>query len=116
MLCIKALLSENADVPTLILDEIDTGVSGDIADQMGNIMQQMAKKIQVLSITHLPQIAVKTAVHYKVFKTEQNNTAETQIKRLTAQERTLEIAQMLSGAKITEAALKNAEALLGEAG
>ena len=113
MLCIKALLSENADVPTLILDEIDTGVSGDIADRMGNIMQQMAEKIQVLSITHLPQIAAKSAVHYKVFKTEQNDTAETQIKRLTAQERKLEIAQMLSGATLTDAAIRNAEALLG---
>ncbi|MDR0873440.1 MAG: DNA repair protein RecN [Prevotellaceae bacterium] len=112
MLCIKSLLSENADVPTLILDEIDTGVSGDIADRMGNIMRKMAEKIQVLSITHLPQIAAKGAVQYKVFKTEQNDVAETQIKRLAPEERVREIAQMLSGAAVTEAAIKNAEALL----
>ncbi len=113
MLCIKALLSDKVDVPTIIFDEIDTGVSGDIADKMGAIMKQMADKIQVISITHLPQIAAKGATQYKVFKSEKNDTTETQIKRLTTQERVMEIAQMLSGSVLSDAAIKNAEVLLG---
>jgi len=112
MLCIKALLSEKEDVPTIIFDEIDTGVSGEIADKMGVIMKKMAEKIQVISITHLPQIAAKGNTQYKVFKSEKGNSAETQIKKLTTHERVLEIAQMLSGSVLSDAAIKNAEVLL----
>ena len=112
MLCIKALLSEKEDVPTIIFDEIDTGVSGEIADKMGVIMKKMAEKIQVISITHLPQIAAKGSAQYKVFKSEKGNSAETQIKKLTTHERVLEIAQMLSGSTLSDAAIKNAEVLL----
>ena len=112
MLCIKALLSEKEDVPTIIFDEIDTGVSGEIADKMGTIMKKMAEKIQVISITHLPQIAAKGSAQYKVFKSEKGNSTETQIKKLTTHERVLEIAQMLSGSAVSNEAIKNAEVLL----
>jgi DNA repair protein RecN (Recombination protein N) len=115
MLCIKALLSEKADVPTIIFDEIDTGVSGDIADKMGTIMKQMGEKIQVISITHLPQIAAKGSVQYKVYKSDIGDKTETQLKRLTQEERVKEIAQMLSGSTLTDAAIRNAEVLLGTA-
>ena len=112
MLCIKALFSEKEDVPTIIFDEIDTGVSGEIADKMGVIMKKMAEKIQVISITHLPQIAAKGNTQYKVFKSEKGDSAETQIKKLTTHERVLEIAQMLSGSAVSNEAIKNAEVLL----
>jgi DNA repair protein RecN (Recombination protein N) len=112
MLCLKSLLSNQNNIPTIIFDEIDTGVSGDIADKMGSIMQEMSKNIQVISITHLPQIAAKGENQYKVYKTETENTTGTQIKQLTQAERITEIAQMLSGTQLTDAAIKNAEVLL----
>jgi DNA repair protein RecN (Recombination protein N) len=114
MLCIKALLSDKIDVPTIIFDEIDTGVSGDIADKMGAIMKQMGKKIQVISITHLPQIAAKGSTQYKVFKSDKGEITETQIKKLSKEERVKEIAQMLSGSELSDAAIKNAEFLLNQ--
>jgi DNA repair protein RecN (Recombination protein N) len=112
MLCIKSLLSNKVGVPTIIFDEIDTGVSGDIADKMGDIMEQMGEKMQVISITHLPQIAAKGSAQYKVFKTENEETTGTQIKKLNNKERITEVAQMLSGATLTDAAIRNAEVLL----
>ncbi len=112
MLSIKSLISESKGLPTLIFDEIDTGVSGEIADKMGIIMQLMGKNIQVISITHLPQIAGKGATHYKVKKRDTATHTVTQIVELTQDERINELAAMLSGSSITEAAISNAKILL----
>ena len=114
MLCLKALLAEHRSLPTLIFDEIDTGVSGEVATQMATIMRSMAQHMQVMAITHLPQIAAKGNVHYKVYKQDAEEHTETQIKRLTHEERVMEIAQVLSGANVTDAALQNARELLKE--
>jgi len=114
MLCIKSLLSKSKGLPTIIFDEIDTGVSGIVADKMGSIMQSISKNIQVVSITHLPQIAVKGNYHYKVYKTDSPTDTQTSIKEITKNLRVTEIAMMLSGSNLTEAALSNARELLGE--
>lgn len=112
MLCIKALLSSAKGLPTIIFDEIDTGVSGEIADRMGRIMKEMSQNIQVISITHLPQIAGKGHHHLKVFKTETERQTISSVKLLSSEERLTEIASMLSGASVSEAALENARLLL----
>jgi DNA repair protein RecN (Recombination protein N) len=112
MLCIKALIADFTNLPTLLLDEIDTGVSGEIAHRMGEIMCNIAQKRQVICITHLPQIASKGSRHYKVSKTEEKNSSITIVKSLSEEERLMEIAWMLSGANLTEAALQNARELL----
>ena len=113
MLCIKAIIAGFTALPTIIFDEIDTGVSGDIADKMGNIMQDLGGKMQVFAITHLPQIAAKGRSHYFVYKEDQNNRTVTCIKQLTPQERIKEIARMLSGASLTDISIANAKELLG---
>ncbi|TCO08884.1 DNA repair protein RecN [Natronoflexus pectinivorans] len=112
MLCIKSLLSSAKRLPTIIFDEIDTGVSGEIADKMGRIMQQMGNSIQVISITHLPQIAGKGQHHFKVFKSEESDRTVSHIRLLSDEERIREIAGMLSGAKLSDAAIHNAKDLL----
>lgn len=112
MLSIKALLAEYSHLPTIIFDEIDTGVSGEIADKMGEIMKKMAKRMQVISITHLPQIASKGDHHYITYKTETKDTTSTRIRLLSKNERITEIARMLSGSELTEAAISNAVELL----
>ncbi|MCU4166659.1 DNA repair protein RecN [Carboxylicivirga caseinilyticus] len=112
MLSIKSLLSSAKALPTIIFDEIDTGVSGEVADQMGVIMSEMAKAMQVVSITHLPQITVKGHHHYKVFKTDNEHTTVSQIKKLSHEERIVEVAKMLSGSTLTDEAMKNARSLL----
>ncbi len=112
MLCIKSLLSTQSGIATIIFDEIDTGVSGEIANKMGNIMQEMGKNIQVISITHLPQIASKGRMHYKVSKFDTDQATQTKIELLNEQERIVEIAQMLSGNPPSEAAISNAKELL----
>lgn len=112
MLAIKSILSEYIQLPSIMFDEIDTGVSGEISNKMGDIMKQMSSRMQVFAITHLPQIAAKGNSHYKVFKIDKNNTTETQLKRLGEDERVVEIAQMLSGMDITESALAHAKQLL----
>lgn len=112
MLCIKALLAHKQALPTLIFDEIDTGVSGDIASRMGQIMQQMGSQMQVISITHLPQIAALGSNHYKVYKADGEEFTETHINHLSPDERIQEIAQMLSGSQITPEAIANAKRLL----
>ncbi|WP_016778320.1 DNA repair protein RecN [Anaerophaga thermohalophila] len=112
MLCVKSLLSSAKGLPTIIFDEIDSGVSGEIADRMGRIMQEMGRNIQVISITHLPQIAGKGNYHFKVFKTETDHQTISSVKLLSKDERLAEIAGMLSGASVTDAALENARALL----
>jgi len=112
MLCIKSMICKSIALPTIIFDEIDTGVSGDIADKMGEIMVQMSTYMQVISITHLPQIAAKGKYHYKVFKQEDDNSSFTSIKALNRDDRINEIAKMLSGKEISEAAIVNARELL----
>ncbi len=112
MLSLKSVLSQSSDLPTIILDEIDTGVSGEIADKMGDLMQQMGHNMQVISITHLPQIAAKGATHYKVYKMDDEKSTTSNIKQLTDEERIHEIAQMLSGSSLSEAAVNNAKELL----
>ncbi|MFW6268237.1 MAG: DNA repair protein RecN, partial [Marinilabiliaceae bacterium] len=112
MLCVKSLLSSARGLPTIIFDEIDAGVSGEIADRMGRIMQEMGHNIQVISITHLPQIAGKGEHHFKVFKTETDHHTASSVKSLSRDERIEEIAGMLSGSELTDAALENARLLL----
>jgi len=112
MLGIKAMIAGAMALPTIIFDEIDTGVSGEIADKMGNIMQELGKQMQVITITHLPQIAAKGHTHYYVYKFDNNNTTETNIRQLTQEERVREIAQMLSGAELTDTAVEHARNLL----
>ncbi len=112
MLGIKALIAGAIALPTIIFDEIDTGVSGEIADKMGGIMQDLGRLMQVIVITHLPQIAAKGESHYFVYKEESGETTETMIKKLSRDERVREIAQMLSGTGLSDAALANAKDLL----
>jgi len=112
MLSIKKLLSLGTDMPTIIFDEIDTGVSGEIADKVGNILQEMSKKVQLINVTHLPQIAAKADVHFHVFKTYENQTTTTHIRKLDNSEQVIEIARMLSGNELTDAAILNAKELL----
>ena len=110
MLALKALIAEKRMLPTVIFDEIDTGVSGRIADAMGDIIARLAESMQIVDITHLPQVASKSGAHFVVYKEE----GRTNIRRLTKAERVGEIAKMLSGSEITDAALKQAKILLGK--
>mgnify|MGYP001124400529 FL=1 len=113
MLSIKALIAGAVKLPTIVFDEIDTGVSGEIADRMADMMQEMGdRNRQVISITHLPQIAARGRAHYKVYKEDSDTETNSHIRRLTDEERVEEIAHMLSGATLTEAALSNAKSLL----
>lgn len=112
MLAIKAVLAEYKNLPTIVFDEIDTGVSGEIANKMANIMQRMSKAMQLLSITHLPQIAAKGDHHIKVYKEDKNEVTTTHLKILNDDERIVEIAQMLGGKNVSEAAIANAKELL----
>lgn len=113
MLSIKAMIAGAVKLPTIVFDEIDTGVSGEIADRMADVMQEMGDNgRQVISITHLPQIAARGRVHYKVYKEDNELETNSHIRRLTDDERVEEVAHMLSGATLTEAALNNARALL----
>jgi DNA repair protein RecN (Recombination protein N) len=112
MLAIKKVMSENSQLPTIIFDEIDSGVSGEISNKMAHIMSQMSQQMQVITITHLPQIAAKGNQHYKVYKEELNNTTTTSLKQLSEDERIVEIAEMLSGKNISDSALTHARELL----
>lgn len=112
MLCLKAMIAGFTAMPAIIFDEVDTGVSGDIADKMGNIMQELGTKMQVLTITHLPQIAAKGRSHYYVYKKDIEERTVTNIRELSEQERVNEVARMLSGSQLTEASLANARDLL----
>lgn len=112
MLAVKAILANYSNLPTLIFDEIDTGVSGEIANKMGDIMKKMSLKMQIFAITHLPQIAAKGNLHYKVYKTDNNKQTSSEIKLLNKEDRVVEIAQMLSGSSVSDSALNHAKALL----
>ena len=112
MLAIKAVMANYTKLPSIIFDEIDTGVSGEIAIKIGEIMKEMSKNMQVFAITHLPQIAAKGTQHYKVYKFTENETTVSELKLLTQEERIKEIAEMLSGKSISDSALNHAKALL----
>ena len=112
MLCIKSMVSDRKGMPTLIFDEIDAGVSGEIADKVGGIMDQLAQGRQVMAITHLPQVASRGAEHFVVYKEDTIDATYTRIRKLQPDERITEIARMLSGEELTEEALSNARVLL----
>ena len=112
MLAVKAILAQYSKLPTLIFDEIDTGVSGEIAIRMGEIMKEMSAEMQIFAITHLPQIAAKGDAHFKVSKSTVGDDTQSELKLLSEEERVVEIAQMLSGTIVSESALNHAKALL----
>jgi DNA repair protein RecN (Recombination protein N) len=112
MLSIKSLLSDSTGLPTIIFDEIDMGVSGEIADKVGNIIKRMSEGMQIINITHLPQVACKGDFHYLVYKSDEEETTTAHVKLLNNEERHIEIARMLSGEELTEAAMENARELL----
>lgn len=113
MLCIKSIIAQYMQLPTIIFDEVDAGVSGEIAHKMGEMMCDISKNIQVIAITHLPQVAVKGSNHYKVYKTDSDEATYTSIKELSKEERIDEVARMLSGKEVDTAAVENAKSLLG---
>lgn len=114
MLCIKSMVSDREGLPTLIFDEIDAGVSGEVADKVGGIMSRLATGRQVMAITHLPQVASRGTDHFVVFKEDTADASYTRIRKLDAEERVTEVARMLSGKEVTDEALSNARVLLRE--
>ena len=112
MFCIKYVMAERTSLPTLILDEIDTGVSGETAIKLGKMMKSMAKKHQLIAITHLPQIAAKGDAHFLVFKNNTSVKAESLVRKLSEMERVSEIAKMIGGVKPSTTALENAQELM----
>jgi DNA repair protein RecN (Recombination protein N) len=112
MLCIKSLVAQSINLPTLIFDEIDTGISGEAARQVGIIMKDLSTSRQVISITHQPQIAGKADAHFFVFKDVVNNKVSTGVRRLSTDERIVAIAKMLSGERPTAAAMENAREMV----
>lgn len=112
MLCLKSVMAKKIGMPTMIFDEIDTGVSGSIADKMGNLIYELSKNIQIFAISHLPQIASKGSTHLLVYKTINEETPKIKIKTIGQEERVNEIARMLSGSELTPAAIENAKVLL----
>ncbi|MFT4644577.1 MAG: DNA repair protein RecN (Recombination protein N) [Planctomycetota bacterium] len=113
MLSIKSLLAGSTDLPTLIFDEIDTGISGEVASKVGDVFKEIAKKHQLISITHLPQIASKADKHFFIYKEDNSEKTKTKIASLTPEQHVKAIARMLSGNKITDASLENAKLLIG---
>jgi DNA repair protein RecN (Recombination protein N) len=112
MLSLKSLLTKNNNLPTIIFDEIDSGVSGEVADKVGQILSAMGKYMQVINITHLPQVASRGTRHFHVYKDDTDNSTFTRVKLLSHEERILEVARLLSGSEVTETAMKNARELL----
>ena len=115
MLALKAMRARYVNMPTMVFDEIDTGVSGSVADKMGSMICDMGSYMQVFAITHLPQVAAKGSAHYMVSKDIDpvTSVAVSKIEKLSHEERVLEIARMLSGSTLTDAAIANAKSLLG---
>ena len=112
MLAVKSLISQKNLLPTVIFDEIDMGVSGAIADMVGNILLKLSERMQVIAITHLPQIAGKGNTHYLVYKKVEGNGTKSEIKKLDPDERIIEIAKLLSGQDVTSASVETAKHLL----
>ena len=115
MLSIKSLVAHKMQLPSIVFDEVDTGVSGDVAHRMGALMKDISENIQVIAITHLPQVAAKGNAHFRVFKTDTDSSTITRIELLSPENRIAEIAQMLSGSTIDQAAFANARALIDNA-
>lgn len=113
MLCIKSIIARSMSLPTIIFDEVDTGVSGDVANKIGEMMKEMCTRIQVLAITHLPQVAAHAHHHMMVYKADDDNTTLTHVKTLNTEEHVMEIARMLSGKDVNQAAIENAKSLIG---
>ena len=113
MLCIKSIIARSMSLPTIIFDEVDTGVSGDVANKIGEMMGEICKRIQVLAITHLPQVAAHAHHHLMVYKTDDEDSTLTHVKALNEEEHVLEIARMLSGKDVNQAAIENAKSLIG---
>ena len=114
MLSIKKIIAENTELPTLILDEIDTGVSGKVANEIGNVMQEMAENMQLIVITHLAQVAAKGSNNYKVIKEDVHGKTQSTIIPLNEEQKLQEIAQLLSGDTITDAAIQQAKELINK--
>jgi DNA repair protein RecN (Recombination protein N) len=112
MLVIKALAAKYKELPTVIFDEIDQGISGEVADKTGSLIEQLANDIQVINITHLPQIAAKGDTHFLVYKSDSEQGISTSIVKLSREQRIEQIAKMISGSNMTDAARKQAENLL----
>jgi len=115
MLSLKSVLTKNKNLPTIIFDEIDSGVSGEVANKVGQILSDMGKYMQVINITHLPQVASRGSKHYFVYKDELDDSTITRVKLLSKEERILEVAKLLSGSEVTETAIKNARELFKSA-
>jgi DNA repair protein RecN (Recombination protein N) len=115
MLSLKSLLTKNTNLPTIIFDEIDAGVSGEVADKVGQILAGMGNYMQVVNITHLPQVASRGSRHYHVYKDDTGDSTITRVKLLSPEERIMEVARLLSGSEITATAVKNAKELLKSA-
>ena len=113
MLALKSLMASFRSLPTVIFDEIDTGVSGSVADKMGEIMERLGAGKQIINITHLPQVAAKGAHHFYVYKSDKDGATVTVIRKLTDEERVDKIAEMLSASHVTDAARRQARELLG---
>ncbi len=113
MLCLKSVLASSTGLPAIIFDEIDSGVSGEVASMVGDILEEMGRSMQVINITHLPQVASRGTLHYHVFKEESDHSTITRVRLLKSGERVQEIARLLSGSTVTEAAVRNARELLG---
>lgn len=113
MLCIKSIIARSMSLPTIIFDEVDTGVSGDVANKIGEMMGEICQRIQVLAITHLPQVAAHAHHHLMVYKADDENSTLTHVKALNEEEHVLEIARMLSGKDVNQAAIENAKSLIG---
>ena len=112
MLSLKSMMTRNSSLPTIIFDEIDSGVSGEVADKVGQILTGMGKYMQVVNITHLPQVASRGTKHYHVYKEDDGDSTITRIKLLSGEERILEVARLLSGSEVTDTAVKNARELI----
>ena len=112
MLGIKSILSKYSNLPAIIFDEIDTGVSGEVSNRIAEVMRSMSENMQVITITHLPQVAAKGQQHYKVYKEDRQGGISSNIKLLNEDERLVELAEMLGGSKITESAIAHARQLL----
>ena len=112
MLCIKSIIAESMNLPTIIFDEVDTGVSGDIASRIGELMDSISHRIQVMAITHLPQVAAHACHHLLVYKTDTDNETLTSVRTLNDEQHVGEVARMLSGRDVDAAAIENAKSLI----
>jgi DNA repair protein RecN (Recombination protein N) len=112
MLCIKTIIARHMQLPSIIFDEVDTGVSGDVANMIGEMMADIARAIQVIAITHLPQVAANGDHHLRVYKTDNERETLTHVEQLSDQEHVMEIARMLSGKDLNQAAIENAKSLI----